>query len=204
MNKKQTTEKCREVLYRYNIGEKITDYDDIMFLISVFEGHSEWESKKGVGISYFSTMKTIYSKNKCFSIHRVDGSMTDISFNHSIKNRSRIIEIKNACRDAIRPTVTNFRIQQLLKRCPFTDELLTNDNLHIDHYDLTFDQLFKKWMENQDEEYLFGHINPTSDNNQRTYFALQVIIESFIKFHNENTHLRGVSKKANLSILKKI
>jgi len=122
MNKTQKIKKCREILHKYNIGEKISDCQDVAFLIKIFEGHSEWDIKKGVGIEHFSFINTIY-KNRCFNINRIDGSSTDISFMHSITNRSNIQILKSACRNAIKDEVLSFKKNNIIlgvSKCQFT------------------------------------------------------------------------------------
>ena len=71
MKKTEKINKCREILHKYPIGSKISDFDELKFLQSIFEGHSEWNLKKGVGIDFITVEFTAY-KNKCFFIHRID------------------------------------------------------------------------------------------------------------------------------------
>ncbi len=203
MNKKQKTEKCREILYKYAVNENISNEQEIHFLLSIFENHSEWENKKGVGISSISIAKNIF--NKCFQLNRIDGTFTDISFTHSITNRSKVAEIKKACRTAIRGQIVLFRNKYVVfgkSKCPITDEILTKENTHIDHYDMTFDLMFNLWIVQQDFDFIFSSINQTKDNCVTTFFTDINIINDFINFHNEKSKLRAVSKNANLSILK--
>lgn len=203
MNKKQKTEKCREILYKYPVNENIYNDEDIQFLLSIFENHSEWDSKQGVGIKSISVIKNQF--NKCFQLNRIDGSFTDISFTHSITNRSKVVEIKKACRTAIRKHVVKFRNENVVygvSVCPFTNEVLTKENTHIDHYDLTFDLMFNLWVVQHDFDFLYSKVNETKDNCVVTCFTDSSIIEDFINFHNLKSKLRAVSKNANLSILK--
>lgn len=203
MNKKQKTEKCREILYKYDVNCIVSNEDDIKFLLSIFENHSEWESKQGVGISSISIAKNQF--NKCFQLNRIDGTFTDISFTHSITNRSKLAEIKKACRTAIRNHIVKFRDENVIfgiSVCPITNEVLTKYNTHIDHYDLTFDLMFNLWVVQKDFDFLFSKINETKDNCVITCFTDASIIEDFINFHNNKSKLRAVSKNANLSILK--
>lgn len=200
--KKQKTEKCREILYRYNIGQILSD-DDFEFMISIFEGHSEWDVKKGCGVAYISVMKTQF--NKCFQINRIDGTSTDISFTHSITNRSKETKIKLACRSAVRDIVIKFKSDNVVfgeTLCPITGEVLIKENTHIDHYDLTFDEMFWMWVKGYDIDYLFSKVNETADNNMVTYFTDDTLNNDFVEFHNKHCKLRAVSQKANLSILR--
>lgn len=202
MNKKQRTEACREILYKYNIDDIIDAYDK-SFMINIFEGHSEWDIKKGVGILSISIMNNTF--NRCFRINRIDGSSTDISFTHCINKPSKLSFVKKACRSAIRNEIVLYRNNNVffgVSKCPFTNEVLEKENTHIDHYDLTFDQMFNFWIINKDIEKLYLKINKTIDNCVDTYFTDKYLVNDFIDFHNKSCKLRAVSKKANLSILK--
>ena len=204
MTKKDKIQECRRILYDAVIGRPITNYNDIEFLLSIFEGHTEWENKTGKGIDYITVEKTTYN-NRCFYIYRIDGSKTDISFNHAITARTDISKIKLACRNAIKREVINYRDKYVifgLTKCVITNEVLYSNNTHIDHYDMQFNDLFKEWIKDKDVNLLAGKINPTLDNEVETRFTDQDIINDFIDFHNQNTNLRAVSKYANLSILK--
>lgn len=205
MNKKQKTEKCREILYKYNLNSIITDEDELYFLLSVFSNHSEWDSKKGIGIESISIINTFF-KTRCFQLNRIDGTFTDISFTHSITNRSKINDVKRACRNAIKECISKFRDDNVvfgISKCPITNEILTQDNTHIDHYDLTFDTMFNLWVVKYNFDVLFSKVNVTKDNCFETYFTDEAVINHFVSFHNEKSKLRAVSKRANLSILKK-
>jgi hypothetical protein len=206
MTKQEKTKRCREILYKYSLNSPISDFNEVKFLQSIFEGHSEWEQKKGSGIDYISTQMTQYN-NKCFVIHRMDGSSTDISFTKSITNKSKKSEIKDACRYSIESIIINFRNENVIygeTKCPVTNEILYKNDIHIDHYDLTFNELFNIWIEKYDENFLYSKINRTKDNSIITEFTDNEITNDFILFHNNNTNLRAVTKFGNLSVLKKI
>lgn len=204
MNKKDKIERCRHILYKYNVGDTITDINDGYFLLSIFKNHSEWETKKGIGIKSISIINNFF-KTRCFQLNRIDGTSTDISFTHSISNVSKISEIKKACRNAIRDEIVKFRnanVEFGKTICHFSNEVLTSENTHIDHYDLSFDEMFSIWAASKDLHYLYSKINETQDNSFTTFFTDNAIINDFVNFHNENCKLRAVSKTANLSILK--
>jgi hypothetical protein len=204
MTKKQKTERCREILHAHKPGEAVTNADDIDFLLSVFEGHSEWDTKQGAGVRSISVMRNQY--NKCFQINRVDGSSTDISFVHSITNRTPLADIRKACRDAIRPDVVQYRKENVVygvTTCPITGETLTEANTHIDHYDLPFDAMFRLWAERYDVAYLHARVNESADNSVVTRFTDPELVNDFRQFHAQHSRLRAVSQSANLSILKR-
>jgi hypothetical protein len=199
MTKKEIIERCKKML---NNQDEPIDYD---FLLSkVFPLHPEWEQKQGVGIKEIKVGKTKYFNN-CFVIYRIDGSCTDISYMKSINNPSKKFQIKSALRDAIKHDIQEFRktIKYGIDRCIFTDEILLPENTHIDHFDLDFNVLANKFIEIHGEDYLFGEINIMKDNVYETTFNNLLLILKFRYFHNANTNLRAISKKANLSRPKK-
>ncbi len=204
MNKKQKNEKCREILYKYDINAIVTNTDDIQFLLSIFENHSDWNNKNGNGVSSISVILSKY-KNRCFQLNRIDGSSTDISIGESISNKSPLLNIKGACRTAIYPIIVEFRKENVsygFSKCSISGDILTKENTHIDHYDLTFDEMFKQWLKGKNVEELFSKINESKDNSFETFYTDSSIIEDFKNFHNANSKLRAVSKFANLSTLK--
>ena len=204
MTKTAKKQKCRDILKACVPGQPIKDLSNIDFLMSIFLEHEEWEIKRGQGLNYITSMLTSYG-NKCFQLIRVDGSSTDISFISCIDKPSPMAKINKALRHAIKPDIIAYRdgaVVYGLTKCPFTNEVLTIDNTHIDHYDLLFRDLVNLWIKDYDVKYLLGCINKTSDNNIDTYFTDLNIVSSFRLFHNNNTNLRAVSKKANLSILR--
>lgn len=199
MTKKQLTDRCKSILHSGQISQ--ADHD---FLLAVFEMHSDFEQKKGVGIKKF-TVKTTQYGNKCFFIIRTDGTETDISFTHAINKPSKIYIIKKACRSAIRNEIAYFKYTTVkfgLDKCPFTGEILTGENTHIDHYDMQFNEMFNIWIKKYDIDFLHSKINETKDNTYTTEFTDNVIIDDFVSFHNSHCKLRAVSKTANLTILK--
>lgn len=201
-NKTIKKERCSAILNSYKIGD-VVSVQDARFLLSIFENHPQWQMKKGVGIKSISVVKNTF--NRCFQINRIDGTFTDISFLHSIKEHSRLSIVKKACRDAIRGHIVRFRDENVVfgqSVCPFTGEILTKANTHIDHYDLTFEEMFTLWRAKYDLEYLYSKVNETIDNSVVTSFSDASIISDFVAFHNANTKLRAVSKTANLSLLK--
>lgn len=79
---------------------------------------------------------------------------------------------------------------------------MTRENSHVDHYNLNFADLVNKWIDINGIENISKYLNKTIDNVLESTFNDQSITKNFIDFHNENTNLRLVSIKANLSILK--
>ena len=213
MNKTKEREKCKEILYKYKNGQFVNS-EDFDYLMSIFQLHQEWDKKKGVGVENITTETTTYG-NKCFLLIRPDGSTTDISFYKIIENykedKSNVItkkymikEIYKACREAISFEIKRFKskVNYGVDKCPISNITLNRFNTHIDHYNLTFNDLLKKWLIGKDVEYLFSTLNESEDNETSTYFTDDDIIIDFITFHNNNTHLRAINDKVNLKLPK--
>lgn len=180
---------------------------DYNFLLRIFQGHPEYHIKVGAGISNIYIGIGAEYKTRCFFITRLDGSTTDISYIRSIDGATtKISDIKCACRHAVQPIIEGVRARIVygVDRCPISGAILHPENTHIDHYNLTFDELCNKWLKTENIDLAHACLNDvTKDNEQAIYFTSKFLREDFINFHNANTHLRAVSKIANLSTLRK-
>lgn len=204
MTKEAKKQKCQQILNTYQPGQKISN-EDYFFLMSIFEDHPQWEAKMGEGVTDITIEKAIYN-SMCFVIHRPDGTKTDISYTKCLNVPTHASELKKACRHAIMGEILKFRDENVIfgkSVCPITGDILTKENTHIDHYDLTFAEIYSKWIECQNVKYLISKLNPTIDNNNETFFTDEGISRSFRIFHNQNTNLRAVTKYANTVILRK-
>jgi hypothetical protein len=200
VSKARVIAQCRYILNRYPVGGKITDEDDELFLLDLFSRHPEWDQKQGVGVAALEIGQSEF-RTKCFVLLRYDGSKTDISFMKCVSKPTPEQEVKQACRTAIRPTIYAFRNAHVIygtTRCALTGEVLTRENTHIDHYDLTFDEMFRLWIKTQDLDRLVNQLAPSADNEYGYRFQDQQIIDEFIDFHDRHCQLRGVTREANL------
>jgi len=206
VTQKDIINQFQNILNKYNFGDLINE-DDFKITMELFLRHPNWKIKKGCGIKYIK-VDNIFGY-KVFTLHRIDGSTTDISFYVTARGKptTTIQRIKNACRYSIRETIRDFRktINFGKDRCEITNEILYNDtNTHIDHYDLTFNDMFNLWINNKDIAVLETKLNDgTIDNVVNDFFLDDVLVSEFISFHNNNTKLRAVKKIANLSLLRK-
>lgn len=202
MTKADQKRKAQSILKSYKPGEFISN-DDYYFMMSVFENHPDWERKMGSGVDEISVQSALYG-SKCFYLHRLDGTKTDISYNACLNAPTRLADIKKACRNAVVRDILKFRDENVIygeTKCPITGDTLTKENTHIDHYDKTFAELCNTWIESQNLQYLTSKLNQTQDNNMLTYFTDENLSRSFRIYHNMNTHLRAVTKYANCIIL---
>lgn len=198
MTKKKQIEIAKELLHKPKLSR-----EDKRWLYMLFQNHPEWKHKKGVGIKDIVKRKTMWG-NRCFWLIRKDGSETDISYKICIQGRpTKLAEVKKACRHAVAGEVMKVakQVNYGVDKCPITGDVLTKGNTHIDHYNLTFAELFKKWVNQYDLDMLYSLVNRTNDGDTTTRFVSAQVESDFIRFHNANTHLRAVTKEANLNIL---
>ena len=196
---------CRHILY--NTKRVVNKKHEDWIIKNVLSKHVDWDIKKGVGVDHLEVGPDGYG-GICFFIQRVDGTSTDISFMAALRPHTKKHDLMKACRSAVRPITNKVKDEvKLPYTCPITGVVITDiKDIHIDHYDHTFETVFDMWIADKNIDELFKSINkqtPDVDNGTCTYFVDDSINEDFINFHNKHTHLRAVSQKANLSTLRK-
>ena len=202
-NKKEKTKLCKYILDNSDV--RVEDKYSRFLMKYIFPYHPEWKDKEGVGIDHIEVRPDGYG-HKCFYLIRKDSTVTDISYLTSITPPSKKEQVRTACRTAIRPTIKDIKNSvKLPYRCPITGDIITTmDDIHIDHYDMEFNDVFELWIKDKDLDWLYEDVMKSNvDGSTITSFKDESIIKDFIEFHNTHTHLRVVSKKANLSVLKR-
>jgi len=76
--KGDVTKFFRDILYKYDLGDKVSD-DDAMILSELVAMHPEAAEKIGCGILNFS-VRTADFNTRCFWVNRTDGSTEKFSF----------------------------------------------------------------------------------------------------------------------------
>ena len=204
-SKAKLEQKCREILHGTPLFEFVNEEWSKFLIEEVFPNHPDWEAKVGIGIDHLEVRPDKF-RGRCFYIIRRNGSFTDISFKAAIYPPNKKADVKSACRSAIQPMIA--RIRSAIRvpfKCPITGEdVIDKRDAHIDHYDLTFNEVFNEWIKGKDIDALYERTRRSNkDNDTFTYFDDEDICKDFLEFHNQHTHLRVVSKTANLSALKK-
>lgn len=193
---------CKKVLDE--IDGVVPECVECFLVGDILMKHPHWEKKIGDGYDHIEVRRGLYGK-KGFFIVRSDGSSIDISYRKAIYSYpSKRAEVMKACRTAISPIIEMFRNQIVLPfKCPITGEIVTNiSDVHIDHYDKTFKDLFDVWMKDKNVDELYDKIVRSKDDSGEVRFSDPYITMDFYQFHNSNTHLRPVSKTANEKVLR--
>lgn len=191
--------RIKEILNRQRIGIDILIGNDYNYVLSILKNHTDFTIKQGCGIKNIFSNNTKYG-NRCFFIERLDNTIVDISYIHALKPKSKLDDIKSACRNAIRPIIKEFIKNNFNGKCSVTGDVITYKEMHVDHYDMDFIDMFNIWIQSYDIDYLYSMINKSKDNVCfETFFIDEKIKSDFVSFHNDFTKLRCVSKKFNLS-----
>lgn len=198
------------IMGKYEDRARLSE-DDFDFMVDLLQRHENPEIKIGVGIDYmYVTTNTTYGgRNREFWLVRIDGSQTDFSFMKCLKHESRLQKFKKACRNAVAPTINEFKIECFLEGpslcCPLSGEVMTLDNnCHVDHeapntFDVIVSDFITSTLVNVDEvELLTGE-----DGRVTVDFVDKVLEQKFVEFHNERAKLRLLSRLGNLSLARR-
>jgi len=201
MTKKYQKDQCKAILNKYALNHTIIEERD--FLVNVFKNHPNWQEKRGQGGKRIFIGQDNY-KHRCFFIERIDNTVVDISYLTAIAGNSKsdLERIKIACRTAILPEIIDFRNKNVIfgvTKCAISDEILTKENINIDHYDLKFSEMFELWIKRYNPTELVKNIMV---QEQTSIFINNEILNDFISFHNLNCKLRAVTKHVNQNILR--
>ncbi len=195
-------QRATTILNNTELDTEVSESDRDFLINNVFSRHPFWSNKtKGRKIVSVMVGKAPEHNTRCFYLIRDDGTSTDIGISRCFKKSYD--EIALACREAVRPVIGDFRANLKYPLvCPITGKTLNDPSeVHIDHYDLTFSELVKVWAKGKDSEEL--QLEAPGDNKSSVRFSNIYTVYDFIRFHGTYTHLRAVSKEANLSILRK-
>ena len=155
-SKAKLEQKCREILHGTPLFEFVNEEWSKFLIEEVFPNHPDWEAKVGIGIDHLEVRPDKF-RGRCFYIIRRNGSFTDISFKAAIYPPNKKADVKSACRSAIQPMIA--RIRSAIRvpfKCPITGEdVIDKRDAHIDHYDLTFNEVFNEWIKGKDIDALY-------------------------------------------------
>jgi hypothetical protein len=201
MTKKYQKDQCKEILNKYALNHTIIEERE--FLVNVFKNHPNWLEKRGKGGRRIFIAQDNY-KHRCFFIERIDNTVVDISYLTAIagNNKSDLERIKIACRTAILPEILDYRNKNVIfgvTKCAISNEILTKENINIDHYELKFSEMFDLWIKKYIPKELVKNIQV---QDQTSSFTNDIILNDFISFHNINCKLRAVTKHVNQIVLR--
>ena len=211
----------RRILNSHKIGECTTEEETAFISVFFRLYHPDWYNKtQGLMqvVTYKIKAETDHQAvGRCFWLILENGVEDDIGFNKlnahpADKEQYMRQNIAAACRTAVKqPSIKPFRdsiLKKFKEDLPVYSDLsgkpiLDKEDFHIDYYELTFEDLVEKWIEIKGMEYLYQKINMNDHMSTITKFVDENLVEEFVQYHDQHTHLRVVTKEENLSLLKK-
>jgi len=201
---KTEKEKCmKTILNSYKAGE-VLNPTHFEYVYGMLENHPKYLEKIGCGIKNIKVDKSSFNTN-CFYIVRIDGTTEGFSVKECITPKNNKQKAMNAFRNEVFFQTDKVKKQffndGLEKECPITGEIITIKNAHVDHTKpITFEKLFDFFIEENNIN-VFG-LEYNNIDNVRTLVDRK-LADKWSSFHFKNAKLRVVSKKANLSNLRK-
>ena len=166
-SKAAALEAIYQIRHSYRNGMRIEGKHEEL-LLAATQLHANAERKRGCGIGHFTVEQA--GKDRCFWLHRIDGSSTDISFRHIFDDpakREREDRLK-----ALRQAVDN-QIAPLRKR-----------GMHV-HHEPSFDTLVKNWLASLDMTLEEIDVIPTADGEMRCEMADESLKHNWWLYHDQ-------------------
>jgi len=198
----------KAMLARYRPGGRVNDLD-ALDLAALLERHDEYQMKVGCGVDHFEVMMTEHG-TPCFRIVRNDGSGTDFSYLHCVRQRppTRKQEVSQAFRRVVRFDLYNARDQFFSANkdsagfvvCAETGERITRDQAHMDHRaPLTFEVIVTTFLAARG--FALDQVPLTSGRDEQVSPEItdRVLAESFRAYHARIALLDLVKNIANLA-----
>lgn len=202
--KKAATAAVREILYRYQPGDTLTD-SDAEFMLGVLCRHPEADEKVGCGVSSIQVEQN--GPTVGFWLTRRDGSRTDFSFVACITPPTKEAEAKAAMRLEIRNQIERYRESVFARRdetrCPIGGDTITKATCHVDHASPTFTELVRGFLTIEGKALRDVAVLPTTDGSTTTIMADRDLAARWSEYHRAHATLRTVSRAANLSTLRR-
>jgi hypothetical protein len=188
-----------EVRGRYSAGLATPDDDE--FLRDLVAIHPDAEAKISVGIDRFETRWNL--GNIGFWIVRTDATETDFSFLKCLYGSGAQDLVRSAMRSAVREQLAEVRAAALSARarCPISGELLTVENCHADHAEPLFIEIANAFASSEGGYEAIA--TRVLDGAFGRRFSDDAQEQRWIAFHRSHARLRAVSKRTNLSTLRR-
>lgn len=197
----EAREFIREVLNTATWGAPLKG-DIHEFVLNLLDRHPRATEKIGCGVSYV-TVDSDGNGDRCFYIHRTDGSKDHFSYQKSLIGKDNIRSmVLGALNRAVDEQIWAFRDSELAKgtqTCQYSGETITKDNYHVDHPDPTFLELHTKWFAQTGLQPTDISISDGCDNEIGRQMTDLPQKRSWQEFHRANARLRLLSPNGNLS-----
>jgi hypothetical protein len=178
---------------------------DAMFIHDLLSLHERAAEKIGRGVRALWVKANIYG-DAGFFIERVDGTWSDFSYKKCLTPISRATQVRAAMRLAVASQIGAFKRAAFAAsrtpgyvRCELSGELLSWDDVHIDHaYPRTFVALLGEWLHQRGETEDDVPIGP-HPSGQGVALADAAYAAAWQAWHAERAVLRAVKAAINIA-----
>jgi hypothetical protein len=200
--KKVALEHFRQILYAYDVGQRI-DGDGAADLLELVKLHPHREIKVGCGIRHFTVRNAAFG-TRCFWIIRTDGTETDFSFKAAIDGETPILsQVLEAMRNEVSEEILQLKHDYFRKHgdaahkvpCAETGELVSIYEADADHAaPFTFNVLAITFLEARGLEPAADLIVPSIDTVCGPQLRDHELAEAWRRFHHRLARVRILSK----------
>jgi hypothetical protein len=201
-------ERCRRIWASAALlGQRVGGADE-SFVADLFALHPEAEVKGRGGVAGFVVDLEPSGRLRCFWVERADGSRVDFSVGKCLRQKPAEREVADrvllAMREAVRPQVLEARAAlPVVFRCPVTGDPVSRDGAHIDHAAPgTFAVLVRLWL-GVEALGFDGVVLAKATESAHWQMGDEAQLGSWVAFHRSRAVLRGVARRANLSVLRR-
>lgn len=204
--KKDAEQACREILYRYDPGHRVSGIADELFLLDLLELHPQRNEKLGCGIAHFEVrVNPKFVRQRSFYLVRIDRSETDFSFMKCLRPPSHRQLVMGAMRHEVSTQVYEFAEETYHSTapvlCAVTGRAVAREKAHVDHSSPTFLELAEQFVVEQGG---WGEmVIARADGSIGVQLGRDDQASAWRDYHRRNATLRIVSIEANLSLLKR-
>lgn len=201
--KAQAEEEIRRVRQRVKDSGRAAGADD-EFLRDLLALHPDAAEKAGAGVLYFD-VRTNFGATEGFWITRQDGSQTDFSFKKCLRAATNEDKVRNAMRVAVRPQIEAFRSAAYAGKdtvtCAVSGDEVRMADCHVDHDSPTFIEIADQFAALEGG---YQSIAVTAGDGVIGHrFSSSTIEARWVDHHEKFARLRVVSKRSNLSTLRR-
>jgi hypothetical protein len=203
-SKKDCIQYFKRMLHSYKPGDMLSD-DDATEFLWLLRRHPERLEKIGRGLRSIRVDRhPVFTSQKCFTICRVDGSTTDVSYLTCIEGEEKPVKARwiEAMRNEVAGQIIRFKQETFGDEkwvcCELTGVPVDWQTCHVDHI-RPFQDIAREFIESNAELVTAEALEPPADNQYQERFRDESIAGAWAAFHEAHAKLRIVSVTANLS-----
>jgi hypothetical protein len=203
--KKDAEDACRQILYKYQLGERVASPEDERFLLDLLDLHTDREGKLGSGVDHFEVRSNPkFIKQRSFYLVRTDGSETDFSFLKCLRPPTQRQVVMAAMRQEVAMQIFDFAETAYAAgpevACAVTGVAVLRSMAHVDHSSPTFVELAEDFVAQHGgwDEFEVAR----ADGSIGVQLGNPDQARAWRDYHRKNSNLQIVSVQANLSLLR--